>query len=598
MSPVRISSSSDRPAPVCRRAAVQLRDCLKPLSLAIGRGSSILAMETFNDLLYACRTGDLETVETLLNTPNLDINKTDEWDYSPLILASICGHYSIVEILLKRGAICDRDSFEGERCIYGALNYKIRDLLLSYDISKKVDVNQPFASHITMILSNNKFINKDIILLDNEGKKYFVNRFLLAARSTKLNYELNNNWLDMNEVTIDFDSRQLAILLNYIYLKTDRLTVDAIKNLKELALVFELTDLEAAIGKIETTMNDKQKSKVNHQNSFSFIEKSRLDMSNFLQTVIDLKVSVDLDLDEDVEFEDIDATGYITSNLKSQLSISDCIPDIILLIIDISTESVVYYPCHKCMLIRSEYFDTMFNSEIFANQNQLPVTEIDELELVDRTKFKANTLPVISVTCTNSQVAELVLSYLYHDNVDFIPMSLTVDLLYLSDELLLDKLKSLCAVNITSKFKDFSFDEMSLLHDKIGYDVFELVRISWATRCDKLEQFTSRLIASNLKKIFNDKELSDKLHDLIIDSAERIENRQATDTIELVDDIRYYLSKKYGVSDDLMRDFIPVGPSLTGTFNDDVEIRKDSLLMYLRDLEMIDTMLETLNLDA
>ncbi|EGV64055.1 hypothetical protein PSN45_003852 [Yamadazyma tenuis] len=554
-------------------------------------------MDTFTNLLYACRTGDLETVAILLDTPNLNVNKTDEWDYSPLILASICGHYEVVELLLQRGAICDRDSFEGERCIYGALNYKIRDLLLSYDFSKKVDINQPFASHITGIFTNNKFINKDLVIRCAD-KTYFVNRFLLAARSPKMMYQLNNEWHDQSETQSDYDSKSFDILLDYIYLRTDRLTLERIKGAADIAQYFELTDLEAAVSRVVDTWDEKSKSKAIHDNSFMLIEKSRVDMSNFLEKVIDSRVSVPLEFDEDVDYEDIEPLNYLTNNLKSQLFISDCIPDIILSIVDISSESIVYYPCHKSMLIRSEYFETMFNSEIFAGQNKVPIKEYDGFDILDRTIFKASELPVISVTCTDSRVAELVLSYLYHDNVDYIPLSLTVDLLYLSDELLVERLKSLCAVNITSKFKDFSFGEMTELKETTGYDVFELVRISWATRCDKLEHFTSKLIATNLETIFHNPELSSKLHDLIEESAGRIEHRQATDTIELVDDIRYYLSKKYGVSTALLEDFVPIGPSFTGVFAEDTKLRKDSLLMYSRDLEMIDTMLETLDLDA
>ena len=35
--------------------------------------------------------------------------------------------------------------------------------------------------------------------------------------------------------------------------------------------------------------------------------------------------------------------------------------------------------------------------------------------------------------------------------------------------------------------------------------------------------------------------------DIVEESAARIKNRETTDTIELVDDIRYYLSQRYGI---------------------------------------------------
>lgn len=29
--------------------------------------------------------------------------------------ASLCGHYDVVQLLLENGAVCERDTFQGER---------------------------------------------------------------------------------------------------------------------------------------------------------------------------------------------------------------------------------------------------------------------------------------------------------------------------------------------------------------------------------------------------------------------------------------------------------------------------------------------------
>ena len=60
----------------------------------------------------------------------VDVNRIDSYDYSALILASLCGHLEIVEYLLEHGAVLERDTFVGERCLYGALNDQIRNALL------------------------------------------------------------------------------------------------------------------------------------------------------------------------------------------------------------------------------------------------------------------------------------------------------------------------------------------------------------------------------------------------------------------------------------------------------------------------------------
>ena len=48
--------------------------------------------------------------------------------------ASLCGHYEVVELLLESGAVCERDTFQGERILYNALNNRIKSLLLRYDV--------------------------------------------------------------------------------------------------------------------------------------------------------------------------------------------------------------------------------------------------------------------------------------------------------------------------------------------------------------------------------------------------------------------------------------------------------------------------------
>ena len=78
-------------------------------------------------LCNACRRGDLKTCQEMISL-GTNINARDRFDYTPLILASLCGHYEVVQLLLEAGALCERDTFQGERCLYNALNNRIRNL--------------------------------------------------------------------------------------------------------------------------------------------------------------------------------------------------------------------------------------------------------------------------------------------------------------------------------------------------------------------------------------------------------------------------------------------------------------------------------------
>ena len=62
----------------------------------------------------------------LVETEEVPINRRDKWDCVPLYYASLCGHIELVRYLLEAGAHCDPNTFEGERCLYGALTDEIR----------------------------------------------------------------------------------------------------------------------------------------------------------------------------------------------------------------------------------------------------------------------------------------------------------------------------------------------------------------------------------------------------------------------------------------------------------------------------------------
>lgn len=568
--------------------------------------------KVFQEICMACRTGDIEVVDSLLSTPNLDINQVDEYDYSPLILSSLCGHFKIVELLLSRGAICDRDTFQGARCIYGALTDEIRDLLVSFDISKAIDASQPFAGHISSLLNPLlNSLNNDIVFqfkqpgLPKDLQFFNLHRFLLVARSPYFKEKLLNNWRNLTVVTMPMsvDPSVFKRIVDYIYLRTDSVINDYSLNMQDqllaLAQMYKLYDLIEGIEEIQSIKDEKEKAKINHDLSFKFVEKARKDLDSFLiNNILNEKLSSEMDLKEDIDLEDIDCHEFITDSQRETLLESDSIPDVILSCVDLDTESVIYYPVNKSIIARSEYFDTMFKSEIFLTaEEDLPMYREFGIEVVNRPQVDIDHLPMIQLSTSTSyqKVAEMVLSYLYHDDVHDIPLKLSIELLFAADELFLERLKTMSAVNITSQFQKFTFGEFQSLFDKTDYDAYDLIRASWQTRCDKLEQHITKMMAYNLPKIFNNPKERSKFSKLIKESAERIKERQDTDTIELVDDIRYYLAKKYAINQET-ESFDPTFKD--DNYSDDINLYKNALIQYEKDIEIIDYLLDLLQLDA
>lgn len=600
------------------------------------------AKHAFARICLACRTGDFEAVDSLLSTPNLDINQVDEYDNSPLILSSLCGHIKIVELLLQRGAVCDRDTFEGARCVYGALTDEIRDLLVSFDISKAVDVNQPFAAHIASLL--NSSAEKDILFKiqleepathvggdEKENKvlelepelelkpeqaqeqelqqEYIgLHRFLLAARSPFFKRKLfSGDWKDNVVVTLpkSVTIEAFQVIVDYLYLRTSSmaLTDKSIQSkVRDLAKEYQLQDLVEGLDEIAKAQSKKEQYKIKHNLAITFVEKARKDLDIFLAEDIFLtSVQVPLNFDQEVDFEDIDCLSYLSQKDRAHFLQQPSIPDVVLGIIDLATESVFYYPGNKSILARSEYFDTMFKvgfSASSAHEKKPPLYTEGLIKIVNRPAFENEHLPFLQLSSSiaTQEVANMVLSYLYHDDVKEMHLKHLIELLYTADELLLDRLKTMCAVRVSSYFSKLDYTEFQLLSDELDHDAYDLIRVAWQTRCDKLEQHVTKMIAHNLQYIFKDEHEKQRLASLIQDSAARIQERQDTDTIELVDDIRYYLTKKYAISQD-NETFDPLSFG-RDWHSENIKLYQSAVVKYERDIEIVDTMLESLNLDA
>ena len=465
--------------------------------------------------------------------------------------ASLCGHFEVVQLLLESGALCERDTFQGERCLYNALNDRIRNLLLSYDYSKSADPLQPYASHITSILVRDHPQTSDI-LVTGEGETFRLHKFILSARSP---YFLKKLSKTPDTVTWKLPPaiapQAFDIAIRYLYLGevpndvgggpgTGFSEDEVLEGIDKISKQLEVRSLWDGI----LEGGDRRLAR---QRRTDEVEKGRDQLQIwFTQNVLKHQVHVNTDRADDVRwdrnngiFADVllradesrDAgTQDVTLTEDYSLATRDTVgPSNRIPIGPLSQSShspsrsrisrrSVLFPVHKAMLIRSEYFLTMFSSAFREAQY---------------TKY----LQIIPIDCS-PEVVEIILRFLYTERTDF-PLGLAIDVLFAADLLLLEKLKVKAAVVIST----LGMGSISQIPARLDatenipaeqdeLDIYDVIRAGWLTRMPRLEEFAARFFAYRLEWYIDEEEFSD----LVRESAQRIKGRQETDTIELLDE--------------------------------------------------------------
>jgi len=137
------------------------------------------------------------------------------------------------------------------------------------------------------------------------------------------------------------------------------------------------------------------------------------------------------------------------------------------------------------------------------------------------------------------------LTFLYTERADF-GLDIAVDVLFAADQLFIEKLKQRAAIIISALGNGAtsaveSDNPRGATDADEAVDIYEVIRAGWDTRVQRLEEFAARYIAYRLEYYIDQPEFAE----LVQESANRVKARQETDTVELVDDIRYYLSERF-----------------------------------------------------
>ncbi|KAH2230968.1 hypothetical protein KXV37_002378 [Aspergillus fumigatus] len=485
--------------------------------------------EPFRELCEACRKGDLKVCQEKI-TEGVNVNARDPYDYTPLILASLCGHYEVAQLLLESGALCERDTFQGERCLYNALNDRIRNLLLEYDYSKSTDPLQPLAAHVSSLLTRDQPGTSDIVVTAGDESLY-LHKFILAARSPYFRGKLvadpkSTTW----KLPSTIPPQAFGTAIKYLYFG------EAPRDLRSgPGTGFTESEVFAGIDRISKHLEipslldsilDSGDRRLARQRRSMELSRGRDQLEEwFRKNVLGSKIEVNsskvdgfrwdrhngifadvvLRADELREDEDDICDGF-NLNGKQQ------------------DRKSVLFPCHRAMLLRSEFFQAMFSSTF-------------------REAHLKEHLNVIPVDCS-PEVLEIVLMFLYTERADF-PLDIAVDVLFAADMLFIEKLKTKAAVVISTLGSgDMSQAEAARTRgtkEEDEIDIYAIIRAAWLTRVQRLEEFAARYLAYRLEAHIDSPEFAE----LIQESAARIKARQETDSIELLDDIRFYLGERF-----------------------------------------------------
>ncbi|KKK16046.1 hypothetical protein AOCH_007047, partial [Aspergillus ochraceoroseus] len=455
----------------------------------------------FRELCEACRKGDLKVCQEKI-TEGVNINARDPYDYTPLIL---------------------------------------------YDYSKSTDPLQPLAAHIASLLVREQPKTSDITVTAAD-ESLFLHKFLLAARSPYFHHKLEA----VPDTTIwklpsNIPPQAFGTAIKYLYLG------EAPRDLRSgpgtgftESEVFSGIDKIAKYLEISTLLDsilDSSDRRLARQRRTMELERGRDQLEEwFRKNVLRNKIEIETSKASDVKwghnnavFADVllqadelpeESEDYpngdtgSTENIESTaLPIGPAGPS--------GKENPVQkstlFPCHRAILLRSEFFQTMFSSPF-------------------REAHMGDHLHIIPVDCS-PEVLEIILSFLYTERADF-PLDVAVDVLYAADMLFIEKLKTRAAVVISTLGSgNMSQAEAAKTRgeDEDYLDIYAIIRAAWMTRVQRLEEFAARYLAYRLEAHIDSPEFAE----LIQESASRIRGRQETDSIELLDDIRFYLGERF-----------------------------------------------------
>ncbi|XP_056001125.1 ankyrin repeat and BTB/POZ domain-containing protein 1-like [Ostrea edulis] len=473
-----------------------------------------------HELFMSCRRGDLSKLKYLIEQKELELNVRDKWDSTPLYYACLCGHKDVVQYLLENGARCEANTFDGERCLYGALNNEIRNLLKSFNmVSSKTLRRDLYEEFLRRLLEMG--MHEDVIF-HVHGERFPAHRGILSVRCQYFAESFRTRWKNRTDIVIKHKlvfPWAFRSLLQYIYTGRLETHIDCIEDCKRLARQCQLNDLIKAIEEAYNKQSsfEMQKPGVNITNILIERSEDSFDLQFDLGRLADLALPQEL-------------STFIQGELPFEPEYASCYPDICFCV-----EGHLFH-CHKVFFCgRSDYFKALLIDHFGESQ----VSE--------------NNIPQVTLNDITCDIFTQIMYYIYQDSCE-LSEDTVYEVLWYADLYMLQGLKRQCATCI-SKFINSN-------------NVLQILRSARLFNQARLEDQCAEFIANNLENMVDREDFCQ----LVMEDASDIKGRQETDSIGIIDDIRFHIT------------------NFVQTYSEMEEANER--------LRLVDRMLENLNLDG
>ncbi|CAL1541800.1 unnamed protein product [Lymnaea stagnalis] len=442
------------------------------------------------DMFYACKSGDLQRLQYLVEIKEVEIDVRDKWDSTPLYYACLCGHRDIVEYLLDKGAKCEANTFDGERCLYGALTDDIRNLLKSYHVISSRTIRRDLYEEFLRRLLEDKLYSD--VIFSVHGEEFHAHRCILSARCLFFAHMFKTKW--QNRTVIELNHSQMSpgvfkATLQYLYTGHMEVTMDLVDDCLKLAKQCQLNGLIAEI-------EDRMKKAQSWESSKPGVRVTTLVLdpvngSDILQR--DLAQLAHWALPEEL-------TSWVVGELPFEPeSMPLTYPDVCFVVENHR------FMCHKVFFCgRSDYFKALLEDHFGENQC-------------------SDNIPVVYLHDVSVEVFIRILTFIYSDSSD-LHAGIVSDVLMSADIYLLPGLKRLCGAAMM-EFVDL-------------INVVHMIRTSRLFNLPRLESHCAEYIANHLSKVI----CQENFRELVLEDAGNVKQREEADTIDIVDEIRYYIS--------------------------------------------------------